>query len=132
MKLSVVVFAIMFLFCGVASAATIDFGWDANTESDLAGYRLYQSTTAGSYVKGEFLAEILAPAVTYTLENVADGTYYYVLTAYDNNGNESDFSNEVTADVDQTAPAAPQGFWSRIRELISRLFGLFRFNVNHS
>ena len=99
------------LLCLIATpvlAMDVNFAWDANSESDLAGYRLYQSGTSGSYTygSGNEVAEISAGTETCTID-VADGTWYWVLTAYDTNGNESGPSNEVSASVDQTAPAPP-------------------------
>ena len=110
-------------------AATIEFGWNANTEQDLAGYRLYQATTSGAYTKGTFVAEIPKPAVAYSLAAVPDGTYFWVLTAFDETGNESDWSNEVTLRVDETAPAPPSGFWALIKKLIAWLKGGFNVKV---
>jgi len=91
-----------------AFAMDVSFQWDPNSESDLAGYRLYQSNTSGSYTygSGNEVAEILAGTETCTID-VADRVWYWVLTAYDTNGNESGPSNEVSASVDQTAPAPP-------------------------
>lgn len=90
-------------------AKDINFAWDANTESDLAGYRLYQSNTSGSYTygSGNEVAEIAAGTETVTLTGVTDGTWYWVLTAFDTEGNESLPSNEVSQTVDETAPSAP-------------------------
>ena len=109
----------------VASAATINFSWDANTESDLAGYRMYQSNESGVYDMDNPVAEIAETETTYTLFNVTDGTYYWVLTAYDDAGNESTPSNEVTVTVDETAPAPPSGFMGWIQEVITWLKGVF-------
>ena len=96
-----------FLVTG-AQAADVNLKWDANSESDLAGYRIYQSQTSGAY--GAFSAEILAGTETVTLTDIPDGTYFWVLTAYDTNNNESGYSNEVTATLDGTAPGAPLNF----------------------
>lgn len=106
-------------------AATINFSWDANTETDLAGYRMYQSNESGVYDMDTPVAEIAETETTYTLPDVTDGTYFWVLTAYDNAGNESDPSNEVTLTVDETAPAPPSGFMGWIQEVISWLRGVF-------
>jgi len=44
---------------------------------------------------------------TVILPNVPDGVLFFVLTAYDNHGNESGKSNEVSTDLDTEAPTAP-------------------------
>lgn len=95
---------------GMACAASnVTFEWDPNSETDLAGYRLYQSQTSGQYTFGDGnqVATIAAGTETVTITNVTDGTYYWVLTAYDDNGNESGPSNEVTDTLDSTAPEPP-------------------------
>lgn len=97
----------LMLAAAPAMAMDIGFAWDANTESDLAGYRLYQSDTSGSYTYLNPVADIPAGTETYTQAGVSDGTWFWVLTAYDTEGNESGPSNEVTMTVDETAPAAP-------------------------
>lgn len=83
------------------------FLWDANTETDLAGYRIYFTETPGSYTFGgnaspNFLAEIPCPPNTATCCTWAkpslDGPgFYYVATAYDTSGFESLPSNEVNS-----------------------------------
>ena len=109
MKKFLLLFTIPFLLIALpVFAMDVSFQWDANSESDLAGYRLYQSGTSGSYTygSGNEVAEISAGTETCTID-VADGTWYWVLTAYDTNGNESGPSNEVNASIDQTPPAPP-------------------------
>lgn len=81
---------------GIAFAKQdLTFTWDANTESDLAGYRLYRSATSGNYTigKGNELAEVPAGTETVKVTQIDPG--YFVLTAFDNHGNESDKSVEV-------------------------------------
>lgn len=74
------------------SSATLT--WNANTDSDLAGYRIYRATAAGSY--GAPLASLPAGTVTYQATGLQAGTtYYFVVTAFDTAGNESTYSNEV-------------------------------------
>jgi len=122
--LSLMVTASILLMASIAVADnTVIFQWDENTETDLAGYRLYQSDTPdGQVIDGtSFVAEIAPnahesdPELTgieagkdaYRLLNVPDGTLYWVLTAYDTTGNESGKSNEVSATLDSTPPGAP-------------------------
>ena len=100
-------------------AANITFQWDANTEADLAGYKLYASRTSGNYAGANFntigLADLPDPAnPEYTLHAVPMGTWYFVLTAFDNEvpENESGYSNEVMAIVTEVPgpPGDPQNF----------------------
>jgi len=110
MKKCLAILAMVLMFCGSALAASnVTFEWSANSETDLAGYRLYQSQTTGVYTYGDGnqVATILAGTETVQITSIADGTYFWVLTAYDNDGNESGPSNEVTADLDTLAPGAP-------------------------
>lgn len=109
-------------------AADVQFGWDANTETDLAGYRLYQSATSGAY-GSTFITEIPAGTQTYTQLGVAEGTHFWVLTAFDIAGNESGYSNEVVLVVDETPPEPPTGFWGIIKKLISWLMNHFGFHA---
>lgn len=81
------------------------FGWDANTEADLAGYRIYQSDISGDYVFGgsaspNFVAEVPCgpndPACCEYEKAASPGPgKWYVATAFDLHGNESLPSNEI-------------------------------------
>ena len=96
----------MLLSAQTATYATqsVTFQWLANAESDLAGYRVYQTDTRGQYVFGpsspQLAAEIPAGPdpggiVTHTLINIPVGTWYWVVTAFDGDSLESGPSNEV-------------------------------------
>ena len=129
MKKLIVILALTLLLIssGICLAATnVSFRWDANTEADLEGYRIYRSTSSGTgYVlKGT----VLAPATEFTDLNIPDGTYFWVATAFDTNGNESGYSNELTASLDSTAPVPPQHFtiWQKIIAWLRQLFD-FKF-----
>jgi len=75
--------------------------WAANSESDLAGYKIYQGTTSGSYG----LSVAVGKVTTYTASNLQDGlTYYFAITAYDTSGNESPPSFEVSKTPADTLP----------------------------
>jgi opacity protein-like surface antigen len=95
---------VLMLLASSVFAAGALIGWTANTEADLAGYHIYQSTSPGAHTKGTFQYTILKPLTSYTVPGLADGTYYWVLTAYDQTGNESAFSDEVSL-VIQIPPA---------------------------
>ncbi len=105
-----VVCFVLFSMMGYAGD-TKTFEWEPNIESDVAGYRLYQSKISGSYLFGEgnSVSSTLAGAETITLTNISDGEYFWVVTCFDNHGNESGPSNEVTSIIDTTSPSEPIG-----------------------
>jgi len=82
---------------GVAPSTphAVALNWGASTSS-VNGYNLYRSTVSGSaYVK---VNSSLIGAVSYADSSVQSGqTYFYVATAVDASGNESVYSNEVSA-----------------------------------
>lgn len=105
----------MALTASVASAATnVSFQWDANTEPDLAGYKIYRSATSGTYLPADKVWE--GTEIQATENDVPDGTWFWVCTAYDTFGNESVYSNELTETLDTTAPGPPQNLsiWQKI------------------
>lgn len=69
--------------------------WGASP-SNVVGYNLYRSNVSGSgYAK---INSLVVSALTYDDSAVQSGaTYYYVATAVDANGVESDYSNEASA-----------------------------------
>jgi len=71
--------------------------WNAST-STVSGYNVYRSTVSGGpYTK---LNSSLVATLNYTDSTVLSGTtYYYVTTAVDSVGNESAYSNEVSAPI---------------------------------
>ena len=92
-----------------AFAADVTLQWDANSEDDLGGYRCYRAITPGGHTFGigNEAASILAGTEIVTV-TVEDGTHYFVVTAWDGDGNESEPSNEVKERIDTTPPDPPQ------------------------
>lgn len=99
-----------------SQAGEVVFEWEPNSEEDLAGYRLYQSTTSGEYTYGveNAVGIITAGKETFTIVLNVDGEFWWVLTAYDTAGNESGPSNEVTTKVNYKPPSPPAGCVLRI------------------
>ena len=75
--------------------ASATVSWNANTESDLAGYRIYVGTRSGSYgVVGPFE---VTNSTSFTIPNLPTGTtYYFAVSAFDKSENESAKSVEVS------------------------------------
>src|SRR5579859_5937565 len=76
---------------------SVALSWTAST-STVSGYNVYRGMVSGGpYTK---INSSLVATVTYTDSTVQSGTtYYYVTTAVDSSGNESVFSNEVSAPI---------------------------------
>jgi hypothetical protein len=92
------------LFGTVASADQVTLQWDANTESDLAGYIVYwdndQAGEPYTHTVTMTLSEDENPdlnVVEKTITGLISGTtYWFVVTAYDTENLESGYSNEVS------------------------------------
>jgi hypothetical protein len=88
-------------------AANVELSWDANTENDLDGYKIYYGKSARSGDNPNectlcgYMSAIDAGNVTsYDVENLDEGaTYYFSISAYDTSNNESAFSDEVSKEV---------------------------------
>ncbi len=92
---SLVVMFIFALLPGKAAFAdNVSLAWDANSEADLEGYRVYYGTSSGNYS----VVTDVGKVTTFTVTNLGPGTYYFAVTAYNSN-TESSFSNEVSATI---------------------------------
>ena len=89
--------------------------WDANTEPDLKGYKVYQGFASRKYAFAVFVTD-----TNYVFEHaIYDCTYYFAITALDSANNESGFSDEVfgwvvsftpdTTVIDSIPPSQPGG-----------------------
>jgi septal ring-binding cell division protein DamX len=102
-----------------SSDVTVSLSWNANTESDLAGYKVYRGqgtlqcsgsaalpalTTSGTPVR------VLKPSISYTDSSVprVEGPVCYELSAYDTSSNESGRSNRAQVVLNVNPPSSPQ------------------------
>jgi hypothetical protein len=95
MKVLIAVLLFALLSVGTVFGAEINLKWNPNTESDLAGYKVYYGFAHRVYDSNVDVADVTA----YTLTGLNAGTYYISVTAYDTSGNESDLSYEIVKDV---------------------------------
>jgi len=80
----------------------VDLYWDKNPERDVAGYNVYYSY---SY-NGKYTLIGSTQSNNYIDDGAKNGTtYYYAVSAYDYDGNESDLSEDVVYDTPR-----PEGF----------------------
>ena len=84
---------IVLFFSVPVMAAQVTLAWDSNTESDLAGYRVYYGTASRNYSMFIDVGRVN----TYTVSGLTDGrTYYFAATAYNTSNVESAYSSEVS------------------------------------
>jgi hypothetical protein len=81
---------------GSSTGHTVALSWSPSTSSNITGYNVYRSTTAGgSYAR---INSSPTNSTKYADGSVAAGeTYYYVVTALTSNGEESAYSNQISA-----------------------------------
>jgi len=78
------------------SAATLT--WNASSSSTVVGYKVYQATASGAYSAP--VATLQGNTTNYVATGLQSGTtYFFVVTAFDNAGNESLHSNEVSKSI---------------------------------
>ena len=78
---------------------TATLSWTLNSETDLAGYKIYVGTASGLY---NYPGSPFAVGVTssYTITGLPSGqTYYFAISAYDSSGSESGLSSEVSKSI---------------------------------
>jgi hypothetical protein len=99
-------FALSLLPCASdAIAASVTLGWDSNAEPDLEGYVIYRNLGSpgppydySDTLPEDDLSDPLHPKATLT--GLQEGNEYYIaLTAYNTDGIESSFSNDICVEV---------------------------------
>lgn len=81
------------------ATATATLSWSPNTEPDLRGYKIYVGTGSGiyNYPGSPF---VVGNVAAYTLTSLSAGqTYFFAVSAYDDSGNESALSAEVSKSI---------------------------------
>ncbi len=85
------------VFSGLAQQPFIDLTWTPNTEPDLAGYNIYRH--AGSEPPVKINPELVKTS-SFRDARVSPGMkYFYLVSAVDLRGNESDKSPETSETV---------------------------------
>ena|SRR3990172_2357103 len=102
LRACIVVYLVLVLFgCGGGggtgsesiSSNAAKLSWDSNSDSDLAGYKIYYGTAPRTYGNPIDVRN----TTTSTVPDLQKGVrYYFAVTAYDTSGNESGYSSEVS------------------------------------
>ena len=122
LRLTTLLFYCIIFCCSIvfvqqqAWAMNVTLAWDANSETDLAGYKIYYGKTSGGPYDGSGSTDGASPIVVplssllnraspeFTVHGLPIGTYYFVATAYDTEGYESLYSNEAGISRRDPAP----------------------------
>ncbi len=94
-RYQLVLFVFLFTITALRTWAisSVTLAWDPNTETDLAGYKVYYGTTTGVYTNATDVGNSTTKAIT----DLADGVqYFFAVTAYNTAGAESDYSAEIS------------------------------------
>jgi hypothetical protein len=107
--------ALVYILCNGAlmMAADVQLAWDASTSPNIVGYRVYIGNSSGNY--NPFIP--IGNQTTYTATGLANGTWYFAVTAVNGDGLDSGFSNEVSKVIgssDTTPPAISGVYGSSI------------------
>jgi hypothetical protein len=115
--------ATILLFTATAFGATVKLAWDPNSETDLAGYRVFFKNYGQAYDYSKPIWE--GPETTCTVE--IDQTGDFVVRALNVAGAESGDSNEVSQSI---TPAAPQNLLKEAIDLAIRSLEKFKEYVS--
>ena len=76
-----------------AEGAQVTLAWEPSSDAAAVGYKLYWGTESRQYA----LLTDVGNSTSEVVSNLQDGvTYYFAVTAYDNQGSDSAYSNEVS------------------------------------
>lgn len=93
---------ILLFLCAIASVhAAPTLEWDSNTETNLSGYKVYVGKSSRGYTTNFvttntfFVFTNLAASVPGGGNTPVGATYFFAVTAFDTDGLESEYSDEV-------------------------------------
>ena len=92
LKIAVLVLASVVFLHPSSLAFHLTLEWDPNVDEDLAGYIVYYGTASRNYSYDVDIGD----QTSVTISGLDEGKrYYFAVTAYDEEGNESRYSKEV-------------------------------------
>jgi hypothetical protein len=82
---------------GATATATgvAKLSWNPPQSGAAIGFKVYYGTSPGTYSS----SVNVGMTSSYTVNGLAPGTYYFVVTAVDSSGNESGYSNEASKTI---------------------------------
>src|SRR5690606_36058224 len=87
-----------------ARSETVSLAWNPNSESDLAGYKLYRGSSSGQY---DWVRDVGMSTSIQVEDLKPNQTYFFTVTAYNTANLESDPSNVVAYTVPDSPDVEP-------------------------
>jgi hypothetical protein len=104
-RIIAIFFAVLLVIASRVQAATVIAQWDANPESDVAGYVLSYGTQSGAYTTTVDVGEV----TSFSFSLTAGQTYFLAVQAYDTVGSISGYSQEIVYNVPSGTVLPPVG-----------------------
>lgn len=106
MRILILTAIFLLTICTTIFGREVTLTWDPNSEPDLSHYIVYWGTTSRNYTSN---SGGIGLVTEYSMPLPDDGkVYYFAVTAVDDAGLESDYSNEVfTKEETGSLPIAP-------------------------
>ena len=90
----------------ISYAAQVTLEWDANSEPNISGYNVYYGNSSRDY-------DVTLGVGNWTSVTIADlvdnETYYFAVTAYNTDGDESGYSSETCINCSSPSSTASSG-----------------------
>lgn len=130
MKTILTILPLLLAAISAGAAPTVSLAWEPSPDADVVKYRLYCGPSTGTYSFSRDLGNVTNTVFT---NMVAGGHYWFVVTAINAGGAESDPSNEIDLAVPVSPPrnlritqslqasASPAGPWREVGTLQSLL-----------
>jgi fibronectin type 3 domain-containing protein len=84
---------LLFFAAGAKAASSVTLTWNPSSDPGAVGYKVYFGSASGNYTNSITVGNV----TSFIVPGLADGTtYYFAATTYDEEGDESDFSNETS------------------------------------
>ena len=95
--LMIVLMLVLALWTGRGWSRTGMLSWNANSEPNLAGYKVYRASRAfDSVSEAELVGTVLKGVTSYETIDVGEGPLFWRISAFNDGGFESGLSNMVS------------------------------------
>lgn len=122
--LSMLIGSLAFAGANAQTLTSVTLSWTLSSSPNVAGYDIYYGASSGNYIT---YVRVFSPTTTSLTINglVSGATYYFAAASYDNSGNESALSPEISGVAGSSSPVA-----IRMSSLARPSAGQFGFTIS--